>query len=109
MDSAWDLVKDWDAETREALRIAASEDGLGAVVGNLNMLDLSKEALEISMAGLKARAIPGAQGMIPDETHFLNALQDSVESGMSPADELIRDFLTKWDGDLNQIFKDYSY
>lgn len=109
LDSAWDLVKDWDAETREALRIAASEDGLGAVVGNLNMLDLSKEALEISMAGLKARAIPGAQGMIPDETHFLNALQDSVESGMSPADELIRDFLTKWDGDLNQIFKDYSY
>ena len=28
LDGAWDLVKDWDAETREELRIAASTHGL---------------------------------------------------------------------------------
>ena len=33
LDAAWDLVKGWDAETREELRVAASVDGLQAKVG----------------------------------------------------------------------------
>ncbi|MEM9234260.1 MAG: TonB-dependent receptor, partial [Pseudomonadota bacterium] len=35
----------------------------------------------VSEAGLKARARPGAGGMIPNETHFLNALHETVETG----------------------------
>jgi glutamate--cysteine ligase len=33
LDAAWDLVKDWDAETREALRVEASVHALEAKVG----------------------------------------------------------------------------
>ena len=109
LDAAWDLVKGWDAETREALRVAASVDGLQAQVGNINMLDLSKEVLDIARAGLKARARPGLGGMVQDERHFLHALEDSVESGQAPADELLAQYHGAWNGDLTKIYEEFSY
>ena len=109
LDAAWDLVKDWDAETREALRVTASVDGLRAKVGNIDMHELSKSVLDIAHAGLAKRARPGAGGMIPDETHFLNALMESVEPKKTPADELMDHYNGAWAGDLNRIFAEYSY
>ena len=46
---------------------------------------------------------------MPDETHFLNALKESVETGRVPADELLEDYHGKWDGDLSRIYDEYSY
>ena len=109
LDAAWDLAKGFDAETREALRVAASVDGLHAQVGNIKMMDLAKEVVAISEAGLKARAKIGANGLIPDETHFLNALKESLESGQAPADELIARYNGDWNGDLTKIYGEYSY
>ena len=109
LDAAWDLVKDWDAETREALRVTASVDGLCAKVGNIDMHELSKSVLDIAHAGLAKRARPGAGGMIPDETHFLNALMESVETKKTPADELMDHYNGAWAGDLNRIFAEFSY
>jgi glutamate--cysteine ligase len=109
LDAAWDLVKGWDAETREALRIAASEDGLQAQVGKINMHDLARETLDIAELGLKNRARPGAGGMVPDETHFLNALKDSIETGQVPADELLEKYNGEWAGDLSRVYDDYAY
>ena len=109
LDAAWDLVKDFDAETREALRVRASVDGLQAQVGDIRMLDLARQAVAISHQGLKARARPGAGGMIPDETHFLNALTESIDTGKAPADELLAQYNGEWQGDLNRIFAEYSY
>lgn len=109
LDAAWDLAKGFDAETREALRVAASVDGLHAQVGNIKMMDLAKEVVAISETGLKARAKVGANGLIPDETHFLNALKESLESGQAPADELIARYNGDWNGDLTKIYGEYSY
>jgi len=109
LDAAWDLVKDWDAETREALRVTASVDGLCAKVGNIDMHELSKSVLDIAHAGLAKRARPGAGGMIPDETHFINALMESVETKKTPADELMDHYNGAWAGDLNRIFAEFSY
>ena len=109
LDAAWDLAKGFDAETREALRVAASVDGLHAQVGNIKMMDLAKEVVAISEAGLKARAKVGANGLIPDETHFLNALKESLETGKAPADELIARYNGDWNGDLTKIYGEYSY
>ncbi|GIT89741.1 glutamate--cysteine ligase [Jannaschia pagri] len=109
LDAAWDLAKGWDQDTREALRVAASVDGLQAQVGAVKMHDLARELVHIAHAGLKARAKPGAGGLIPDETHFLSALQESVESGKAPADELLDRYHGDWAGDLTRIYGDYSY
>lgn len=109
LNGAWDLVKDWDAETREELRVAASTHGLQAEVGGLKMHDLAREAVALSEAGLKARGRSGAGGLVPDETHFLNALRDSLETGRVPADDLLADYHGPWDGDLSRIYAEYSY
>ncbi len=109
LDAAWDLVKNWNAETRDGLRVAASEQGLQAQVGSVSMHDLAREVVAIADAGLKARAKPGAAGMIPDETHFLNALKESVETGKTPADELLEEYNGDWNKDLTRIYGAYSY
>ena len=109
LDAAWDLVKDWDAETRQELRVQSSIHALQAQVGGINMHDLAREVLTIAEAGLAARAQPGAGGLIPDETHFLNALKDSVETGQVPADELLHHYNTDWAGDLTEIYGAYRY
>lgn len=109
LDAAWDLVKGWDAETREALRRSAGRDGLQAQAGGVRMHDLAREVLAIAEGGLKARARSGNDGLVPDETHFLNALKESVDSGKVPADELLEKYRGAWNGDLTRIYDEYSY
>ena len=109
LDAAWDLAKGWDADTREALRLAATRDGLQAQVGSIRMHDLARELVQIAEAGLAARARPGAGGLVPDETHFLNALKESVDSGKVPADELLEHYHGDWQGDPSKIYAQYSY
>ncbi len=109
LDAAWDLAKGLDAETREGLRVAASVAGLQGEAGGVRLHDLAREAVAIAEAGLKARAMPGAGGMVPDETHFLNALKESVETGRTPADDLVARYEGDWAGDVTRVFGDYSY
>jgi glutamate--cysteine ligase len=109
LDAAYDLCKNWDTETREQWRVAASVDGLQAKVGGQSMHDIARECINIAELGLKNRAMPGAGGMVPDETHFLNALKDSVETGKTPADELLEQYHGAWGGDLSKIYGEFSY
>ena len=109
LDAAWDLVRGWDAETREGLRVAAGEAALEGGHGGIRLHDLAREVVDIAEAGLKARARPGAGGLIPDESHFLNALHESVETGMVPADRLLECWRTEWERDLDPIYGAFSY
>ena len=107
LDAAWDIAKGWDAETREALRVAASVDALQAAVGAVKMRDLAREVLAISEAGLRARAIAGA-GMT-DEVPYLDVLKRHVATGRVPADEMIAQYKGDWGGDLTRIYAETSY
>ncbi|WP_347140473.1 glutamate--cysteine ligase [Paracoccus sp. SSK6] len=109
LDAAWDLVKGWDHETREGLRREAGIHALQASVNGIHMQDLAREVLAIAEQGLKNRARTGAGGLVPDETHFLNALKESVDSGKVMADELLEKYHGEWAGDLTPIYSEYSY
>ncbi len=109
LDAAWDICNGWSAETRAKLRVAASVDGMQAKVGKISMHDLARDVVEIAHAGLQARARPGVGGLAQDETHFLNTLRETVESGQTPADELLAKYDGEWNGDLSRIYEDYSY
>jgi len=39
----------------------------------------------------------------------LNALKESLESGKTPADELIECYNGEWGGDLSKIYGAFSY
>ncbi|MBM2575004.1 glutamate--cysteine ligase [Jannaschia sp. Os4] len=109
LEAAWDLCKGWDHETRLGLRVAASERALEAEFGGVRMMDLAHDCVAIAEEGLRARARPGAGGLVPDETHFLNALKDTLESGRTLADEMLDDYEGAWAGDLSRIYAERSY
>jgi len=109
LDAAWDLCRGWTAEERERLRVDASVLGLKAEIRGRRLREIASDCLEIATAGLRARARPGAGGMLPDERHFLNALWDIVETGQTPAEELLAHYNGDWNGDVTRVFAEYSY
>ena len=106
LDAAWDIAKSWDAETREALRVAASVDGMAANTHGIKMQDLAAQVLSLSQAGLAARN-RCQDGK--DESIWLAPLSDIVTSGKSAADRLLDLYHGDWQGDLTRIYASTSY
>jgi glutamate--cysteine ligase len=107
LDAAWDLVKGFDAQTREGLRVAASVAALQGEVGGVRLLDLSRQAVGLAQAGLRARARAGAGQA--DEAGYLDVLVKSVETGAVQADRLLELYAGAWGGQLSQIYESVSY
>ena len=107
LDAAWDLVKDWSMDEREALRNAVPKEGLGASVpGGRTLQDLGREVLDIAKSGLTARARLNTSG--DNEAGFLQTLEEIVESGKSPAQRMLDRYHSEWGGDISRIYK-YSF
>ena len=106
--AAWDLCKDWTAEERETLRHDAARYGLRAEIGGRSLHDLARDVVAIAREGLAARARPGAGGAVPDETHFLNALEEIVASGETASDEMLARYRGAWGESLAPIYGEYS-
>ena len=97
LDAAWDLVKGFDAETREGLRVAASVSALKGEAGGVKLHDLARAAVALSHAGLAARGL--------DEEKFLAPLVAAVESGEVQADRWLRLYQGEWGGSLAPIYE----
>ncbi|PZT89951.1 MAG: glutamate--cysteine ligase, partial [Citromicrobium sp.] len=107
LDAAWDLVKHWTMEEREALRNAVPKQALGASIpGGGKLRDLAKEVLSIARGGLSARARLNSSG--DNETGFLETLDEIVASGKSPAEVLLDRYHGEWGGDIKRVYK-YSF
>ncbi|MEL7110158.1 MAG: glutamate--cysteine ligase [Pseudomonadota bacterium] len=108
LDAAWDLVKDWTNGDREALRQSVRTIGLQAPVpGGRSLQDLGKQVMDIARAGLRGRAKLSVAG--DDETGFLQELDRTLDSGQTPADELLALYHGEWKRDLSHIFKTLAY
>lgn len=108
LDAAWDLVKNWTEEERQALREGVITQALATPTPDgRTVRELAHDILEISTAGLKARKRLDSFG--EDETHFLNALKTTVETGITPAEELLNLYEGEWKGSVNPVFKDFAY
>jgi len=107
LDAAWDLVKDWSNEEREALRNAVPSAGLAAMFRGDSVLGIAREVTRISASGLKARGRVNSKG--EDERMFLDFVEEVAASGRTPADEMINRFEKTWNGDINQVFEEYAF
>jgi glutamate--cysteine ligase len=107
LDAAWDIVKDWTAPERQKLRDDVPNQALKATIRGRSMLDLAKECLTLSHAGLKRRDRRDREGR--DETLYLEALGDIVRRGYTPAEELLQKFHGPWRGSVEPIFTEYAY
>jgi glutamate--cysteine ligase len=107
LDAAWDLVKDWTAEERDALRRDVPKLALKTKFRNTTLREIADKALAISHAGLTARNRPSSMG--ENEAHFLESLRKTVDSGESPAEELLALYRNKWRGEIDPIFGELAY
>lgn len=107
LDAAWDLVKDWTEEERQALRDTVPTFGLQTPFRNGTVNDLAKQALDISRAGLNARGKMNAHG--ENETVFLQDLDAMVAAKQSNADRLITKFNREWAGDIMRAYTECIY
>jgi len=103
LDAAWDLVKGWSLDEREALRTAVPKLGLRAPLpGGGSVLDLAEQVLAIASGGLAARARLNEGG--DNETGYLAPLQEIVARGETPAERLLALYHGEWGGDLSRIY-----
>lgn len=104
LDAAWQLVKDWSMEDREALRNAAPKLALDAPLpGGGKLRDIAGQVLDIAGAGLTARARLNASG--DNESGFLDPLREIVRTGKVPAQLLLDRYAGPWDGDVCQMYE----
>ena len=105
LDAAWDVVKHWSMDEREALRSAVPRLALDAPIpGGGKLLDLAREVLPIARAGLSARGRLNASG--DNETGFLEPLEEIAESGKVPAQRLLDKFHGAWGGDITRAYEE---
>ncbi|WP_321327055.1 glutamate--cysteine ligase [uncultured Parasphingorhabdus sp.] len=108
LDAAWDRVKGWTMEEREALRNGVPKLGLDTPIPNGQTLkDLAAEILDISSAGLTARNRLNSSG--DNESGFLDPLREVVAKGKSPAAQLLDRYHDEWNGDVSRIYDEMSF
>ena len=108
LDAAWDLVKDWSMEQREALRSAVPKLALDAPIpGGGTLRDIAGEVLDISASGLNARARLNASG--DNESGFLDPLREIVRTGKVPAQVLLDRFNGDWGGDIARVYEEAKF
>jgi glutamate--cysteine ligase len=107
LDAAYDLIADWTAAERDAMRADVPKLGLDTRIRSRTLRDVALEVLDFAREGLHRRARRDACG--EDETHYLDALFSIAGSGRTPAAEMLEDFNTRWGGDLDKVYEEYAY
>lgn len=108
LDAAWDEVKHWTMDEREALRTAVPAQGLKAAIpGGETLQDLGRRILEIASSGLSARDRKNSIG--DNESGFLDPLREIVASGKTQAEILLEKYHNEWGGDISRIYDEMSF
>jgi len=107
LDAAWDVAKSWTADERQQLRDDVPKHALRAVIRGRSVRDVAKECLSIAHAGLARRGRLDIGGR--DEARHLEALDDIVARGVTPAEALIEKFKGPWGGSIEPVFLEQAY
>ncbi len=107
LDGAWQLVKGWTAQERQALRDAVPREGLRATIAGRSVLDVAKDALQLAEDGLKRRKRLNWIG--EDESIHLRPLMQVVEDERTLAEGLLEKFAGAWGGEIDPVFAEMAY
>jgi len=107
LDGAWQLVKDWTAAERQALREAVPRTALKTVFRNRTALDIARDALALSRGGLVRRNRLNRDGA--DESIHLSLLEEIAATGETLAERALAEYRNGWNGNIEPIFERYGY
>jgi glutamate--cysteine ligase len=107
LDAAWDLVKDWSAEERQALRDAVPRTALRTPFRRTTVLEVARQALAIAQSGLKRRGFVDREGR--DESVFLEPVEAILRAGLTPAEEILARYESEWARSTAPLFREYAF
>ncbi len=107
INAAWDMVKTWSAEERQALREGVPKLALDTAFRQTTVRALASQVLDIAHTGLANRRRLNAKGQ--DETIYLEPLRELVASGKTVADELLERYEGAWRGNIDHIFEEIAF
>jgi glutamate--cysteine ligase len=107
LDACWEMVKDWTEEERQALRNAVPKTALKTPFRKTTVLHIARGLVSLAKDALMRRKRLNRDGK--DETIYLAALEEIVASGETPAERLLREYETDWQGDIDEVFRRHAY
>ncbi len=105
--AAESLISDWSVEEMAALRHQVPRTALKTPFRGTTVGELARQVLTIAADGLRNRARLDDQGR--DERRHLERLWEIVETGTTPAEDLLEAYHGRWGGSLEPIFTEYAY
>ena len=107
LDAAWDLVKDFSMDERNALRDGVPKHALKLPFRGATVRELALEALKIAGEGLKRRNRLNASGA--NEAVFLEPLVEFALANETPAERKLALYHGAWKGSVDPVFKEFAY
>jgi glutamate--cysteine ligase len=107
LDAAWDIAKHWNAHERQQLRDDVPRFGFKARIRDRYVFEIAKECLALAHAGLRRRGHVDQSGR--DETRHLEPLDRIIDSGRTPAEEMLAKFNNGWDGSVEPAYQEYAF
>ncbi|MCB1627354.1 MAG: glutamate--cysteine ligase [Xanthomonadales bacterium] len=105
--AAWDLVRDWQVDELEALRLEVPRLGMRAPFRGGDLREPIRQMLRIAATGLQARRQVDCEGN--DERVFLEPLIELAQVGRSPAEFKLDLFQGRWQGRIEPLFDEYAF
>ena len=105
--AAWDLVKAWSWEERQALYHAVHRQALQARIRRIELAELARELVAIAAEGLHRQRAVNGRG--EDESIYLERLEHLVRRGRCPADAIIEKWTGEWGQDIGRLIAGSSY
>jgi glutamate--cysteine ligase len=81
--------------------------GFKARIKDRYLFEIAKECLALAHAGLRRRAHIDHLGR--DETRHLEPLQRIIDSGRTPAEEMLEKFHGPWKGSVEPAYEEYAF
>lgn len=107
LDAAGEITKGWTPAQMQALRDDVPRLGLKAEIAGRSLRDVAREVVGVSRAGLQRRRQLDSQGR--DETRFLAPVDETLASGLTPAEVLISRFTGPWGESVEPAFVELAY
>jgi glutamate--cysteine ligase len=107
LEAAWDIVKHWTASERQALRDDVARLGFKARIKNRYLFEIARECLKLAHVGLQRRGRLDHAGF--DESRHLEPLDRIIDTGRTPAEELLEKFNGPWHGSVEPAYDEYAF
>jgi len=107
LDAAWDIARSWSAHERQALRDDVPRLGFKAKIRDRHLFEIAKECLILARAGLRRRGRLDRFGR--DESRHLDPLDRIIDSGRTPAEEMLEEFNGPWGGSVEPAYEEYAF